>query len=194
MQRRSRHLEAVSLRFSRIVTALQAASFPCPAIPFGSGWTIDDSGNIYGEAQGGYAQFRPYLPPPDDVFLPTVWGAFYSGFSFGGGGILGDQSLLLNPNNSYSVQGHSYYVNKVRNGVTMASGFVGSTRRSFINNFPVDFAPITLNSQGWVLMSVPEASLDKVCVYDPTTASQTYIDAQLPHFAFQLAGRPPRIL
>src|SRR5205823_6179570 len=65
-----------------------------------------------------------------------------------------------------------------------------STGQNFINSLPVDFVPITMNSQGRILMSVPGPSTDKVYIYDPATAEQTYLGVQLPHFAFQSSGRP----
>lgn len=160
---------------------------------FGSAWTIDDSGHIYGEAEAAYAEHQNYEPPPDDIYLPTVVGVAYSGFSFGGGGILGDLSLVYDPTrNIYTTQGKSYYVRKVRNGVTMG---YDSTGQDFVNSLPVDFVPTTMNSQGLVLGAVVVDSFffgyTKFLIYDPATRTQTDLPMRASRFFGPGQFRPP---
>jgi hypothetical protein len=157
---------------------------------FGSAWTIDDSGQIYGEAQVAYAEHQSY----DGFFLPTVPGAAYSGFGFGGAGILGDLSLVYDPtHNIYTTQGKSYYVRKVRNSVTM--GYDGAGQ-NFVNSLPVDFVPTTMNSQGVVLGAVvvdPNSffGYTKFIIYDPATRLQTDLPMRASRFFGPGQFHPP---
>ena len=162
---------------------------------FGSAWTIDDSGHIYGEAQAAYAEHQSYNPPPDDYYSPTVPAAAYSGFSFGGAGILGDLSLVYDPaHNIYTTQGTSYHVRKVRNGVTMG---YDSTGKNLVNSLPVDFVPTTMNSQGLVLGAVivdPNfffGGYTKFLIYDPATRIQTDLPMRASRFFGPGQFHPP---
>jgi len=162
---------------------------------FGSAWTIDDSGHIYGEAQVAYAEHQQYNPAPDDYYSPTVPAAAYSGYSFGGAGILGDLSLVYDPDhNIYTTQGTSYHVRKVRNGVTMG---YDSTGKNLVNSLPVDFVPTTMNSQGLVLGAVvvdPNSFLGgytKFLIYDPATRIQTDLPMRASRFFGPGQFHPP---
>lgn len=160
---------------------------------FGSAWTIDDSGHIYGEAQAAYAEHQSYNPPPDDYYSPTVPAAAYSGFSFGGAGILGDLSLVYDPaHNIFTTQGTSYHVRKVRNGVTMG---YDSTGKNLVNSLPVDFVPTTMNSQGLVLGAVVVdnffSGYTKFLIYDPATRTQTDLPMKASRFFGPGQFHPP---
>jgi hypothetical protein len=156
---------------------------------FGSAWTIDDSGNIYGEAMAAYAEHQSY----DGFFLPTVPGVAYSGFGFGGTGILGDLSLVYDPaHNIFNTQGTSYRVRKVRNGVTMGYDSKG---KNLVNSLPVDFTPVTMNSQGLVLGAVVVdnffSGYTKFLIYDPLTRTQTDLPMRASRFFGPGQFHPP---
>lgn len=162
---------------------------------FGSAWTIDDSGHIYGEAQAAYAEHQHYNPPPDDYWSPTVPAAAYSGFGFGGSGKLGDLALVYDPvHNTFTTEGTSYYVRKVRNGVTF--GYDGKGK-NFVNSLPVDFTPTTMNSQGLVLGAVvvdPNSffgGYTKFLIFDPATRTQTDLPMKASRFFGPGQFHPP---
>lgn len=161
----------------------------------GGGTTIDNDGHVYGQAMVAY---EDYTPSTDGTHFPTRWGSAVSGYDFTTQTKFGDQRLVYHPEpvwsgpqlgftDRYVTEGHPHYIDKVRNEVTMAHGVENGEGRNYISGQPVDFVPVTLNSQGVVLASSVvnpnlSSSYTKYFIYDPVTGTQTDLPMKKPRF------------
>ena len=176
----------------------------------GIAWTIDDEGHIYGQAMVDYAEFSP-LTEDGLSYLPTRWGAAFSGYDFVEQAKFGNQALVYHSEplwsqlegrytDRYVTEGHPYTIMKVRKGKTIAQGFDYDQFSYFLNGMPIvlfglppDFSPMTMNSQGVVLGSIvvdPNSffSSTRYLIYDPATGVQT--DLPMKQSRFAVGGKP----
>ena len=160
---------------------------------------VDNDGHIYGTALGGYQQREAFTDANENIH-PRIWGYWGGGWDFTSGAGLGNITFGLS-GDTYTFSGHDRTIQKIRNGTTFgyqtgeANGgyyhdpYIGpgytytsgsSPGFTFVNNQPVDFNPVNLNSYATLLCRNLPADPFRWFLFDSITNVSTELEIPPP--------------